>query len=78
VHSLSPEQTAHLDERFDQAEAASQRMGRKDWLLLFGGALFSLILSAVVPPEVVQHTLILAAQSLGHLFGRESSPQIPP
>lgn len=57
TYSLSIEQAARVEIRFDEAEDASHRMGRKDWLLMFGGALFSLILSAVVPPEAVQHIL---------------------
>lgn len=78
AYSLSIEQREHTERRFDEAEDASRRVGRKDWLLMFGGALFSLILSAVVPPEVIQHILAMAAQGLGHLFGRQAPPGLPP
>ena len=74
--TLSAGQAARLDARFDEAEEASRRLGRKDWILLLGGALFSLVLSAVAPPEVMQHVLIMTEQGLGHLFGG-SPPQIP-
>jgi hypothetical protein len=74
---LTSEQTARIDLRFDDAEEASRRLGRKDWILLFGGALFGLVLSAVVPPEVMQHVLIMTEQGLRHLFGG-GPPQLPP
>ena len=77
IYSLSIEQAVHIDTRFEEVLDASSRMGRKDWLLLFGGALFSLILSAVIPPEVVQHILITATHSLGHLFSGASPPRLP-
>jgi hypothetical protein len=42
---LTGEQLAVIEDRLDHAEQASERMGRKDWLMLFNGALFSLVLS---------------------------------
>jgi hypothetical protein len=78
AYSFSIEQAAHFDARLDAAEDASKRMGRKDWLLLFGGALLSLILSGLAPPEVVQDVLTMTAHSLGHLFGHAPPPQLPP
>lgn len=75
--SLTEEQSARIEERFDQGEEASRRLGRKDWILLFGGAMLSLVVSAVVPPEVLQHALTMTAQRLGHLFGG-GPPQLPP
>jgi hypothetical protein len=77
LRSLSAGQAARLESRFDEAEEASRRLGRKDWILLFGGALFSLVLSAVVPPEVLQHVLTMTEQGLRHLFGG-GPPQLPP
>jgi hypothetical protein len=77
--SLSREQATHVDERFDDIIDATCRMGRKDWLLMFGGALFSLLLAAVVSPEAVQHILSMATQGIGHLFSRgpQSLPGLP-
>jgi hypothetical protein len=79
TYSLTNEQMEHLDVRFDGVEEASRRFGRKDWLLLFSGALFSLILTDSLPPDVAQHILIAVLQSLGHLFGIGGPPpSIPP
>ena len=78
TYSLSAEQAERIDRRFGDIHDASRRLGRKDWLLLFGGAMLSLILSAVAPPEAVQHILTMAAQGLGHLFGGEPSRPLPP
>jgi hypothetical protein len=77
TYSLSVEQVKHVEQRFDQAEDASRRLGRKDWFLLFLGTVSSLILPALVPPEVVQHIFIAAAHGLGHLFGYEPPPGLP-
>lgn len=43
-------------------------MGRKDWGLLFGGAVFSLILADVIPPAVAGHILMMIEHGIGHLF----------
>jgi hypothetical protein len=77
TYALTLEQARHLDEQFDEAAEASKRMERKDWLLLFGGALLSLLLSSVVPPEAIHHILTMTAHSLGHLFGPPAAP-LPP
>lgn len=66
---LTAEQSAKLDEKFDEAEKASRRMGRKDWGLLFGGAVFSLILADVITPGVAGHILLMIEHALGHLSG---------
>lgn len=78
TYSLSAEQAARVEERFNDAEEASRRMGRKDWLLLFGGALLSLLLPAVVPPDAIHHILAATTQSLGHLFLPVTTQQLPP
>lgn len=68
-YDLTAEQSVKLDEKFEEAEKASRRMGRKDWGLLFGGAVFSLILADVIPPGVAGHILMMIEHGLGHLFG---------
>jgi hypothetical protein len=50
------------------------RMGRKDWLMLFNGALFSLVLTDLIPAEAVQHILLMTLHGLGHLFGIGAPP----
>jgi hypothetical protein len=69
TYELTAAQIAEVEERLDQAEQASHRMGRKDWLLLFNGAVFSLVLSDLVPVQAVQHILLMTLHGLGHLFG---------
>jgi hypothetical protein len=69
TYELTAEQSAKLDEKFEEAEKASRRMGRKDWGLLFGGAVFSLILADAITPGIAGHILIMIEHGLGHLFG---------
>jgi hypothetical protein len=76
--SLSHEQLALMEARFEEAEAASRHMGRREWMTLFYGTLFTLILSGVLTPETVQHILALVFHGLGHFFGVEVTPQLPP
>jgi len=78
TYSLSDEQMASIETRFDDAEEASRRIGRKDWLLLFSGIILTLIVTDLIPPDVAQHILTMVLHGLGHLFGGEAPPQIPP
>jgi hypothetical protein len=71
---LTAEQSKQIDEKFEEAEKASRRMGRKDWGLLFGGAVFSLILADVITPGVAGHILIMIEHGVGHLFSGGTPP----
>jgi hypothetical protein len=68
TYELTTEQSTRLDEKFEEAEKASRRMGRKDWGLLFGGAVFSLILSDVITPGIAGHILMMIEHGIGQLF----------
>jgi hypothetical protein len=71
---LTSEQVAHVNERLDQTEQASKHLGRKDWLLLFNGAVFSLILTDLITPQAAEHIIMLTVHGLGHLFGFGGPP----
>jgi hypothetical protein len=76
---LTSEQIARVDETLDQAEKASHHLGRKDWLLLFNGAVFSLILTDLITPQGAEHIIMLTIHGLGHLFGFGGPPlHLPP
>lgn len=76
---LSRGQVEHIAERLDEAEQASKRMGRKDWLLLFGGSVLSLILTDVVTPGIAEHIFTVVIHGIAHMFtGASEPPQIPP
>lgn len=72
---LTSEQIAHVEERFDEAEQASTRLGRKDWLLLFGGTILNLIVTDTITPGVAGHIFTIVVQGLAHLFSA-GPPQI--
>lgn len=44
-------------------------MGRKDWLLLFSGTIFTLIVTDIVTPGVAEHIFTMVIQGIAHLFG---------
>jgi len=50
-------------------------MGRRDWLTIFLGTMFTWTLEGLIPPEGLREGLAFAANTLGHLFGR--MPQLP-
>jgi hypothetical protein len=78
TYSLTNEQMSGVEARLDDIEAASRRMGRKDWLLLFLGGIVTLVIAGLVSPDIAQHILDMGFHSLDHLFGAEAPPQIPP
>jgi hypothetical protein len=75
TYSLSTAQMSRIEARLDDAEEASRRLGRKDWLLLFGGTILSLIITDLVPPEVVQHIFTATLHALQHLFAGGPPPR---
>ena len=77
TYSLTMEQTQHFDQRFDHLEAASHRVGRKDWQVMVGGAILAVALDQVVPREALPHLLAMAAHTIEHLFGDGGTPPLP-
>jgi hypothetical protein len=79
AHELTSEEMSQVEARLDQAEETSRRMGRKDWLVLFNGAVFSLILTDLITPKTAQHIILMTLAELGHLFGIGGPPpHLPP
>jgi hypothetical protein len=79
TYELTSEQISNLDAKLDHAEEASKRLGRKDWFVLFNGAVFSLILTDTITPDTAQHIIMMAIHGLSHLFGMGGGPlQLPP
>jgi hypothetical protein len=77
-YSLTDDQMEHFAAKLDEIEEASRRIGRKDWVLLFYGALFSLGITNVLSSDAVYHILGSFLQSLGYFFGIGGPPPIPP
>jgi hypothetical protein len=71
---LTSEQVSRIETRLDHAEEASKRIGRKDWLMMFNGAVFSLILTDTITPPMAQHIFTLVVHGLGHFFGYGGQP----
>jgi hypothetical protein len=71
---LALEQVSRVEARLDYLEKASERVGRKDWLMMFNGAVTSLILSDLLPSQTAQHIIMLTVHGLAHLFGMGGPP----
>jgi hypothetical protein len=74
TYELSDVEFARIEERLDEAEEASRRIGRKDWILLFSGLILTLIVTDLVTPGVAQQILTTVLHGLGHLFGQGAKP----
>ena len=68
VHSLSEEQARLLDERIAYLVDAASRVGRKDWLLIAAGVIFSYVLAAALPPDSATHIVGTLLTSIGHIL----------
>jgi len=66
--SLTSEQNEQIKEKLNEAAEASTRMGRKDRLLLFSGAIFTLIVTGTVTPAVAGHIFTMVIDGLMHIF----------
>lgn len=72
---LTSEQVEELNTKLNEMEEASGRLGRKDWLLLFYGGIFTLILGAIVPGDVAQHVFMAVIHDIGYLFTGGPGPR---
>jgi hypothetical protein len=73
---LTGEQLAVIDQRLDEAEEASKRLGRKDWVMMFYGAVMSTFMTDAVPANVIQTVLIAVLHGIAHIFGFGGPPPI--
>lgn len=68
-YPLSEEEISEVEVRLDELDEATRRAGRKDWLLMFYGVMFTLIVTALLPPDDVQHIIAMVFHGLSDLFG---------
>jgi hypothetical protein len=77
-YALSDDRVHMLDAKLDAILTASSRLGRKDWVLVFSGALLGLILTDLLPPSAAQNILVTVLHALEHLFGSGGGQHLPP
>jgi hypothetical protein len=73
---LTNDQLSAVDKTLDDAKEASERLGRKDWRMLFYGAFLSVFLTDAIPPSVIQTVLATVVHGIGHLFGFGDPPSM--
>jgi len=61
---LTANQLAAIDQRLNDAEEASKRLGRKDWVMMFYGAVMSTFITDSVLVSVVQIVLTRLSSKL--------------
>jgi hypothetical protein len=74
---LTKEQAERVDEWREEVVEASNRMGRKDWIIYLLGTITALTVAATVPAGVGEHIFTMVIHALGYLFtGGSEPPQI--
>jgi hypothetical protein len=66
---ISPQQLAFISKKLDEMQAASERLGRKDWINLAVGTLTSVVVTAALAPPVAKALFAVAGTALSWLFG---------
>jgi hypothetical protein len=75
-YELTDDQLAVIDQRLDQADEASKRLGRRDWAMMFYGGVISTFMTNAVPPGVIQTVLTTVLHGIGHILGFGGPPPI--
>jgi uncharacterized membrane protein YraQ (UPF0718 family) len=68
TEQLQDDQKRFLEERFAYFDESSKRLGRKDWLNLFMGALLGTVINLAIPPDKISEIFRFASTALGRLF----------
>jgi hypothetical protein len=76
TYQLDGEQLNGIQAGLDDLRESSQRMGRREWLMMFVGTVTTWVLTGLIPPEGAPKVLNLALRGLGHLFGG-GMPELP-
>jgi hypothetical protein len=75
TYQLSADQAQFINARLAYLEEASERVGRKDWLILAAGVLVNIVVGAALAPEAAKDLLRFAGRVLGWLIG--AHPLLP-
>ena len=73
---LSADQLDAIDQKVDELKEASERLGRKDWLMILYGSLVSTFVTGAVPSGVIQTVLTTVVHGIAHIFGFGGPPPI--
>jgi hypothetical protein len=76
--SLSEARWLSVEARLDVLAAAAAQAGRRDWQLMFGGVVLGMIMQQVLPNDIVWDIMRIVGDGLGHLFGGDGPPPLPP
>lgn len=77
TEQLDGERERALGARIEYLADASTRLGRRDWLTIFYGAIFAWALDHLISPDGVRQVIMLAAHGFGHLFGASPGQLMP-
>jgi hypothetical protein len=73
---LNEQQLEAIKQRLDYADKARERLGRKDWIVMFYTTMISAAVTDAIPPSAIRAILTLVLHGLGHLFGFGGGPPV--
>jgi hypothetical protein len=76
--SLSAKQESAIEQKLDNLIEATERVGKKDWLVMVYGSAFGLIVNDEIPPHVVQTIITMIVTGIAHAFGIGGLPPFLP
>jgi hypothetical protein len=77
AYSLSDAQMTELNTKLDYLLEASKRVGRKDWRILVGGTLLTMLTDAILPTKTTHTIFLHLLDSVGHLLGHPLPKLLP-
>lgn len=66
---ISPQQLAFISKKLGEIQAASERLGRKDWINLAVGTLTSVVVTAALASSAAKALFAVTGSALSWLFG---------
>jgi hypothetical protein len=72
--NLTAEQLAIMNAKLDEADQASKRLSRKDWVTYFLGLMTTVVVAGTVPPESANHVMVAVLHGLADMFFNPPMP----
>jgi hypothetical protein len=73
--SFDQDKLALIDARLNYLQAASERLGKKDWIIIAIGSLISLVIGLALAPDISRELFRLSSQTLSWLL--QGHPLLP-
>ena len=73
---LTAENLANIEQHLTDLKEASERVGPKDWKMMFLGVITTMLVTDAIPQRVVQTIYTSVVAALGHVLGMGTPPHL--